>query len=1046
MNLADFSLRNPHAVLAVALVVATLGVLALLRTPTDLFPDTVPPQVAVITVRSGASPGDVADKITRVLEKELNTIAGVVKVASTTRDEVSSIHVEFSYKKDINLAVLEVQNAIGRVRGELPGDIVEPRIDKVTDATRPLVTLALSPREGSTRTLAQIRLLAENQIKDQILALPGIADVDVFGGNRPEIQVRLRRDDLAAHELAPADVMAVLAQQNVTAPAGTIYSRQREHLVKVSGEFQTVQQVRDLPVRMSGDGLLRVSDIADVELAVQQPRSIYHGNGKPAIAVSILRPERGPTVDAIRSFKQFLPYLEARYPDIVFEITDDQQPLIDVNVRGMKQSLGQAIIITVLVIFVFLADTRAAAVVFVSIPLSFLASLAVLRLSPYTLNMVTLSGLIIAVGMVVDASVVVLENVYRHWRQMDEPDATAAARNGSGEVALEITAGMLTTVVVLVPVMFTGGYTQEVMRPLILMIVTTLIASLLSALTVVPLAAAWLLRHRHGRKNLLERVMARTDNATEGISRFYLAILRPALRHRMLTLLLTGGVLVVTLRVVLPLLGGELMPPMDTGISIIEFETPTDYAPAEVQKVLAGVEAMIYRTPAVTMVSSVVGSEPGEISFGGGGTTAQSGRITVHLLDRTRRPETLWQIQDQWREELRVIPGIRSSRVSEYGATPMATTKAPLNVVISGPDAEVISSLADQSLEALRGVPGLVDVRRSWYFDKTEHLVEVDPALARFHRTSPDAVAAELKTAVQGQPASMMRLEDTLDIPILVQYAAQDIGHPGQLDQAYVSTRFGPTPLRAMARVDTRLAQPFVTREHLQNTIDITAVNRVYTIKQVAMMAQQRLETVRPPEGYRIDVQGSAADMAIAQASMGQALLVGLVLLYILLMAMFRSFSHPLTILAAIPVAVAGAMWGLLLFGKPMCQPAMMGLILLGGTVVNNSILLLGFIRNTRQQGTEKDQAIVQAVRLRVRPILMTTTSTVLGLTPLVLEMAVGLERMSPLGIAAATGLLVGTFLTMVIIPVAYSMLDSLTQALSRRLRMHTPLPDGHAG
>jgi len=1026
MNLTAFAMKNPYAIIALVLVVAALGVFAFFSTPTDLFPNTVPPQVVVVTVRPGSDAADVADKITQVIEKELNTLGGLKRVTSTSRDEVSSVNAEFLYEKPIGEAVLDVQNAIGRIRAQLPPDILEPRIYRITDATRPLVTLALSPKQGSTKTLSQIRLLAENQIEDQILALPGIADVDVFGGHQPEVKVRVNRDRLAANGVSLGEVVSALARQNVSAPAGTIYAGRNEYLVKTTGEFEDLRAIRDLPIRRSDQGWLRVSDVADVSLGEAEQRSIYHGNGKPAVAVNILRPDNGPTVSAIEALKTFLPRLQAEYPDIPVEITDDQQPIIDLNVNGMRSSLWQAVILTVLVIFVFLADMRAAVVVSVSIPLAFLASLVVLWFSPYTLNMVTLSGLIISVGMVVDASIVVLENIYRHYREMKPPDAALAAREGTSEVALAVTAGMLTTVIVLIPVMFTGGYTQQTMRPLNMMISATLVASLLIALTVVPLMASRLLARPHEHRNLLERFFARTDRGVDLLSRMYLGLLRPALRWRVATLVLAAAFFVVTMKVVQPLIGGELMPPMDTGIVTMEFETPTDASPAEVEKTLGEVEQVIYTQPGVESVSSVVGSEPGQISFGGGGATAQSCKMTIHLVDRTRRQETIWDIQDTWRRELRKVPGVRSFRVTEYGATPVSTTRAPLDVIVSGPDSQVVSRLADQCLAALKGMPGLVDVRRSWYSDKTEYHVDVDAALARLYQTTSADVAAELKGAVKGIPATPMRLKGYLDIPITVQYATEDMSDPAHLAEAYVSTQFGPLPLRAMATLDSQRHQPFITRERLQNTIDVTAVNRVYTIGQVAKMAQMRLAKVQPPAGYNIEVSGTITDMVTGQQEMGNALMIGFVLLYFLLLAMFRSFLHPITIMAAIPLAVAGALWGLLLFDKPMCKPATMGLILLGGTIVNNSILLLDFILEARKKGMAKDEAILQSVRLRIRPILMTTVSTIVGLTPLVFEMAVGLERMSPLGIVAATGLTVGTFLTMIVIPVVYSSIDSL--------------------
>ncbi len=1035
MNLTKFSLRNPYTILAITLVITALGAFAFFRTPTDLFPDTVPPQVVVITVEPGAAARDVSDKITEIIEKEINTISGLKRIVSTSRDEVSSVNAEFYYSKSIGEAVIDVQNAISRIRPELPKDILEPRIYRVTDATRPLLTVALSPKKNSAKTLSEIRLLAENQIEDEILRLPGIADVDVFGAHQPEVMVRVFRDRLKANHLSINDVIAALAGQNVSSPAGTIYSGKNEYLLRTTGEFKNIKEISDLSIRHDGKGFLRISDVAQVFLGEHEQRSIYHGNGKPAIAINVLRPENGPTVAAINSFKKLLPELEAQYPDIDFAITDDQQPIIDINVQGMRSSLLQAVILTVFIIFFFLADTRAAMVVSVSIPLAFLVSLVVLWFSPYTLNMVTLSGLIIAVGMVVDASVVVLENIYRHFQAMKQPDAVKAAEEGASEVSLAITAGMFTTVIVLIPVMFTGGYTQQVMRPLNMMISSTLVASLLVALTIIPLMASRLLGHSHEKKNLIERVFSYTDKGVNRLSEFYMAILRRALKRPIITLILAILFFMVSMRIVKPLIGGELMPFMDTGIAIVEFDTPGTDTPEQVESVLSEVEKMIYKQPGVEMVSSVVGSEPGQISFGGGGATTQSAKITVNLVDRQHRNETIWQIEDKWRKALRKIPGVRSFRVSEYGATPLSTTKAPLDIIISGPDTRALSRLADQCISALKGLPGLVDVRRGWYTDKVEQDIYFDPALARLYRTNPADATRELKAAVKGIPATQMRLEGFLDIPVNVQYADTDINNPNKIDQAYVSTKFGPVPLRAMARVVKKHDQPFITRERLENTIDVTGGNYIFTIAQVAQMAQKHLAEIQLPQGYSIDVAGSFADIKTGEEEMGRALIIGIVLLYFLLLAMFRSFGHPVTIMAAIPLAVAGAMWGLLLFDKPMCKPATMGLILLGGTIVNNSILLIDFIIEARKRGVPKTEAILQSVRLRIRPILMTTGSTIIGLIPLIFEMAVGLERMSPLGIVAAFGLLVGTFLTMIVIPVVYTSLDSLGEGFRRFFR-----------
>lgn len=1026
MNLTRFSLNHPYVIVALAFLVVSMGVIGYLRTPVDLFPESMPPQVVVVTIQPGAGAEDVKDKITEIIEKELNTLSGLESLRSTSRDQVSSVMAEFRYTKSLGMALLDVQNAIARIRGALPGNASAPRIYRLTSATsRPLMTLALSPKAEGAKCLRDIRLLAENEIKDRILGLDGIADVDVFGGHRPEVQVRLHRDKLAANQVGIGEVIGILSSQNISAPAGTLYTRNSEYLIRTAGEFRHLEDIRRLPVRHTGRGLLRMADLATVELAEVKPRSIYHGNGRSAVAMGIIRPEGGATVGAIKNLKAFMPQLRAAYPDIRFDVTQDQEPLINLNLSGMRLSIIQAIALTVAVIFLFLADLRAALVVSVSIPLAFFFSLGVLWLTPFTLNMVTLTGLIVAIGMVVDASVVGLENIYRHYDGMASPDAKRAAEEGAHQIALAITAGMLTTVAVLVPIMFIGGYPQRTIGRLSFTIAVTLVASLVAALTVVPLAASKLLARRRGKRSLLERAASYTDRMVDVLRRFYLYVLGKALRWRVATLVMAAVLFVLTMRTILPLIGAELMPPMDAGIMIVEFSAPATETPEEMARLLGRVEKVIYEQEGVEMVSSVAGSEMGALSFGAGGATLQSAKITVQLVDRTRRTRDIWTIQDDLRQQIQGIPGIQSARVNEFGATPMATTKAPIDIVVSGPDPVMLSSLADKVMKALKGVPGLVDVRRSWYFDEREQVVTVDPALARFYGTSPKQVSAELNAAVDGVPAGKLRLAHFLDIPIRVGYDGVDAGSLEEIGGVYVGSRFGPVPLRAISEIEETRRQPFVTRENLQATVDVTGVNRVFTVAQVSRKVEERLAKVAVPRGYAIKMSGTVKDMKETQQRLRRSLLIGAVLLYLLLLAMFRSFADPFTILSAIPLAVAGALWGLLLFNKPMSMPGNMGMIFLAGTVINNSVLLLDFILNAQKEGLGRREAILQSVSVRLRPILMTTFSTIIGLSPLVFEMAVGLERMSPLAIVASMGLLIGTFLTMVVVPVIYDCIES---------------------
>ena len=1023
--MTKFSLKNPYFVIAISLLICIMGMIAFFQTPIDLFPNSTPPQVAVITVQPGASADNISHKVTEIIERELNSISGLKKITSSSKDEVSSINAEFYYYKSIGEAVVDVQNAVSRIESKLPEGARKPAIYRITDTTKPLLTIALSSKKGSSKSLLEIRLLAENQIMKSLLQINGVADVDVFGANYPEVRISVKKTALDANKLSLLYVIGVLSKYNLNYPLGNVYTSKNEYIVSFFDEFQNLSDIEKIPIVNKDSGTLYLRDIADVSLKTTEARSLYHGNGKPAIAMNVMRLPTEGTVKTITHVKKYLLKLRQEYPDINFELTTDQSPVIQANVNGMRSSLMQAIILTALVIFIFMADFRAALVISISIPMTFFVSLIVLWQSPFTLNMVTLSGLIISVGMVVDAAIVVLENIFRHYRAMEVPNAIDATLKGASEVKLSVAAGMFTTVIVLVPVMFTGGYTQQIMRPLNLMICSTLIASLFVALTVVPLLTSKFLS-KPKKKNFLERFCSYTDVLLDKLSNVYTYILNHALKHRIVYLIIATIIFVITMKTVPPLIGKEMMPPMDTGISVISFNTHSDMNIQGVEEVINRVENIIKENKYVKQISTLVGAEPGEISFGGGGRITQSVQITVRMEARDKRDITIWQVDSVWRDKIAKVPGIRDLMVTEYGATPMSTTKAPLDVIISGPDSKILDKLANKVMERLKSVPGLLDMRRSWYKDKTEYRLKADLLNCAMYDVEPKNMAQEMKATLKGYNVGAFNLKDYLSIPIKVKYADQELNSPGKLEDIYVPTKYGFIQLRNIVNTQKRKVQPYITREHQQNTIDITALNHIYTIGQVAVMAENKLANMKLPDGYKITIAGTMADMQAGNARMITALLVGLILLYMLLLAMFKSFMHPITIMAAIPLAVAGAMWGLLIFDKPMCKPAMMGIIFLGGTIVNNSILLLDFIIQARKTGMSRNDAIVNSVKLRLRPILMTTISTIVGLTPLIFELAVGLERMSPLGIVAAFGLAAGTVLTLIVIPVVYSLVDDL--------------------
>lgn len=1022
MSSHRFALENPWVILVGALIVTVLGLRAFFTMPTDYFPDTSPPQVAVITVEPGATAVDVSRGITEVVEKELSSIAGLKKLTSTSRDEVSSVNAEFHYEKAIGEAVVDVQNAISRIRADLPRDILEPRIYRITDATRPVLTLALHPKEGSPLTLSQVRLLADNDIKDYLLSIPGVADVDTFGGHRLQVNVRLDRDRLRAFHLTPSEVAAAIKAQNITTPAGLMEGSQGESLVKTVGEFRDLREVEQLVVKKSENAYIRLADVAGVELGTEEQRSLYHGNGRPAIAVNVLRADGGNTIATIQEVKKVLPEMASLWPEIDFSITNDQEPIIERNTSGMRASLYSSILLTVIIIFLFLADVRSSFIALVSIPLSFLFSLAGLGFTGYTLNVVTLSGLILATGMVVDATVVIVENINRHWKMSLENPKECVAE-AIEEITLSITAGMLTTITMLIPIMFAGGYVEKVMRQFTLTLTLALVGSLIVAIMVVPPIAMRLLR-RTEHKGPLERAVAPFQRMNDAMAEGYVRLLRFALRHRVLTLVVPLVLLVVTVVAVMPIIGRELMPPMDTGIVNIVLELPPSSRIEDVEKSLTEVERIIQEEPSVLMISSVVGSEPGEISFGGGGQSAQKAFVIVNMKTRDQRDRSVWQIVDAWRSRMEQIPELRSLQVYEYGASPMSTSRAPIDIVLKGRDSVVLNRIAEDIQNGFRGMPGLVDFIPNWWMDKPEVQVRVDPKMARLFDSDPSALAEQLRLAVGGFQVSALRLTGFLDVPIHLAYEDRWVATPEQLSELDIYTPKGAVPLRALALTENRQTQTSITRENLQNTLDLTAYNRTVRISQVLSDIGNRMQAVAFPGGYGFEMSGTAAEMKESMSRMMGATMLGSILLVVVLMGTFQSFILPIPILIAIPLALIGSLWALLIFDQPMCMPAMMGIVLLAGIVINNSIFLIDFIKQASQEGMEREDALIQSVRLRLRPVLMTTISTFVGMLPIIFETAIGLERMSPLASASGFGLLVGTFMTMIVTPVLYSLLD----------------------
>ncbi len=1034
MNIVDSYLKKPHLVTSLVLLAAVIGFVGYDKMPVNLFPDSERPQIAVVTVYPGASAPDVEAEVSRTIEKELHTIEQVRRVTSTSKDEVSAVMVEFEYSKGLDSAATDVANGLQKIKAKLPPTIRPPMIFKVSSATPAVLTLALRPKEGSPLDLSMIRQLADNQIKERLLQLPQVANVEVFGAHQPVIRVALDRDKLQRFGLTPIAVRERLMAFNANQPIGLLITSDSQFLLKRTGEFQRLSDVGRITVAHREGGDVHLADVATIRRGVLEPQSSYHGNGKPAVAVNIQRATTGFALKTIADVTSVLPELEKTYPGIDISIPDTQGDLIELSVGNMLDALRDAVIMTVIVIFLFLADLRGMTLAAISIPFTYLLTFAIMWLIGYEFDMVTLTAVIIAVGMLLDDAIVVLENIERHYHEVGT-DVHEAVVGGTQEVMLAIFSGTYATVMVLLPIIFIGGFVQTVLRPLSVSLVVALIASYIISVTVIPLLAPFLLKRSKGAgRNRFEKLVHRVDElVVEPIREFYVRLTGVALRHRGLFLAVAVVLLIVS-ALQMPLVGRNLMPPMDTGIIKINFETDANTSLAATDSAMSRMEQIILARPEVTSVSSVIGSEPAVISFGAG-RLAQQGNITVHLVDRFHRDDSIWDIENDLRQKLHEIPGLKSVDVFDFGATPLSTIRASVDVMISGPDLETLDRVgSDVERRLEKGLRGATSITRSWTLDSMEVQFTADPEKLALYRISPSAVVGQLAGAVRGMPSSVFRVPNQDGLAVWVQLPPDQREHADQLASYPVMTPLGQVPLASLGTVTRHPVASVITRQGLQRTLDIQAYRARQPISHMQEDVVSALRGIELPPGYHISHEGEIKQMNESFSRLGQALLLGLVLLYFSLVPAFKSWIHPLTIMSAIPLALIGASWSMLLTGKHGCMPSFMGMILLAGIVVKNSILLLDFIATAKEQGKSTYDALVGSVRIRTRPILMTAVGTSVGMVPIAMEWAIGLERLSPLAIVAIGGLMVSTFLTMVYVPILYSLFEDAAAAMRRLL------------
>lgn len=1013
-----FFYDRPLLLAMILLIGSLLGVVGYVNLPRNMYPDVERPQVTVITQLPGASAQTVAKKVSRPIEQELYALSGIRDVQSTNKNEVSIVRAEFEYTKGLDAAVLDVNNALSRVRGKLPPESPASAVYAVGAFTNPVLTLALSPTARSNVTLAQIRLIAENDLRTAFLTQPHIANVEIFGGYEPALRVEFDPLQLARYRISQAQLQDVTARLGRDYPVGISQGNTALTTLTVYGERTSAEALRRLPLANG----LTLGDVAQVELTQAERFAAFHGNGKPAIAIAIQRAPGQSVQDAIDDANRILPGLKARYPNMEFAIADTQEELIETSNSNMVVALRDAVIFVALVMLFFLANWRAVVTSLISIPLVFLLTLAILWLMGKELNVTVMTGIILALGMLVDDAVVVLENIERHLEELKE-DVDTAIRHGTEEVHSPILVGTVATVVVIAPLMFVGGFPEAIFSHLVRPVLIAVFVSYFLAITFIPKLSAYWYRNGLPPKNrweqAIERLYQRTVAPGAGL---YLGMLRYALvgswLRRSLLVLPAVILLLVSVRVVMPLIGRDAMPPMDTGMVKVRVKfggnVPVELAEAR----LKNFERKLMEDKRVERISAAFGSEPGILSLGSGQLPGDA-TFTITYVDRLHRNESSWEIEAVLRQQLQAIPGVVSADVFDSGATALSTIKAPIDIRLVSEDWRSLAKTAEDVMAALKTVPGVTTVSTTWDRSSEEAVLVFDEEKLRALGATPDQVVGQLP--LKGLPvASLSKLPTVSSIPVRTYFSDTYRSNTQALMLLPVQLPSGEAvSLGQIARIEHQPATATLTTDGIHYVLDVFAYRNT---KPISLLSEEAVAAVAKvvPRDVTFSDEGDFASSKESGKRMIVGLGMGVFLLFGILVPTYRSVGLGILSVLILPLSIIGAMWGLLIFGKAMALSAILGIVLLFSIIIKNSILLVDFIQERRKEGQSAVEAAEGSVKLRYRPILMTALATIAGMVPIAMEHAIGLERLSPLADAAIGGLLVGTFMSLFYLPLFY--------------------------
>jgi HAE1 family hydrophobic/amphiphilic exporter-1 len=1024
MLISDIAIKRPVLTIVATLGLVVFGVAALLQLDTDEFPDVQPPVVAIAIPYPGASPDTVEREVIEPIEEVISGISGVNQITSSSLDSFGNVVVEFVFEKDLQQATQEIRDQISGIRNDLPPEMEEPVLTRFDPADQPIMSLTVT---SPALTSAELTRLVDPDVSRQFRGLQGVAEVNVVGGVERELTVELRPRDLQASSIGVGQVVQALQSQNLAAPVGRLTRDLDERTIRLRGRLQTPSEFAQLIVSDSDGRVIRLGDVATVRDGTEDPRSAAYYDQEAAVGIDIVKSKGFSTTAVADAVRREVGSIQQRLPGgVTLRVVRDAGVRVANSVSTVQTALIEGAVLTVFVVFLFLNSWRSTVITGLALPVSVLASFIAVWAFGFTLNTMSLLGLSLAIGILIDDAIVVRENIVRHVDM--GKDHYTAAFEGTNEIGLAVAATTFSIVVVFVPIAFMGGIAEQWFAPFALTLACSVLVSLFVSFSLDPmLSAYWPDPHyRIEDRSWISRQLARFNTWFDRQAERYKVVIAWALDHRWSMVTLALGTFVAALA--LPatgVIGGSFFPVTDDSEFNITLATPPGSNLEYTRIKTLEAAALAKSKPEVTYTYSTIG---------GRGDAVDEATIFVKLTAKHERDRSQEAVAAEIRQELGRMVGVTASIAGGFG------DQKQIQLQLQGPDTATLVTLADEVMDVVRAVPGAVDVDLSTKGQKPELDVQIDRGLAGSLGITVGEVAQALRPAFAGIDAGDWIDPSGETRDVTVRFAPESRANVRDLESLplmipALDGRQTSIPLGQVARVSSALGPARIDHLDRERVITVQANTQGRPLSEViADITAAVPSRVQFPPGYTLRQGGETEDQNEVFGRIIFALLVAVLLMYFVLVVQFGSFLDPLAILVSLPLSLIGVMLGLLVTGSTLNLMSMIGVILLMGIVAKNAILLIDFAKWSEEAGMDRREALIQAGRIRLRPILMTTFALIAGMVPVALGVGEGADFRAPLGIAVIGGVITSTILTLLVIPTVYEILADTRDWLGARV------------